>query len=90
MTGIQGVLNSHRDRLFEDLKQLLLDLRDKRELFRSEKTFTDDCLKRSKDISARVKALPSDDIIWLEDQYKEWYNKEIKPIADKLDYPLNV
>ena len=75
----------NRDDILSMLKAQILTLRDRSKELQSNPRLMQDWIAKTEMIQKEVNKLNSCDTLYLDAEYAKWYNKEIKPYADKVD-----
>jgi hypothetical protein len=78
----------NKEQILEDLKSLVLMIRDDGEKLRSDKAFRDNLKQKHLELNKYMEELNSCDADWFNTEYGKWHKKEIMPCWDKLDPEL--
>ena len=74
-----------KEEVLNDLKELVIALRDNSEKLRSDPVFAAGWLSKQKSVSLEASRLNSCDASWLNDEYGEWFRQEIEPAIENVD-----
>lgn len=73
-----------RDEILNGMKDLILDLRDNKEVLQKDKERQSQWKERMEEVTVACNNLNSCDALWLTDEYGKWHKEHIKPYADSL------
>jgi len=73
-----------REEIFEKWKQLILDLRDKGDDLQNNMEFLSSWVQKNRELHELIKTMPPNDYKWMNDQYLEFFNKEVLPYTKDI------
>lgn len=78
-------MNMTKEEMLKELKSLVQALITDAEKFRSDESFRISWAEKQRTIGVEVNELNSCDLNWLNDEYGEWFNSEIRPHMPEID-----